>query len=80
MTHELKSEHFEANARAALGDATLRSALRKATDLFGERRQAALGQVDNWEEMREEAKRLMKASDAVPQGAMAEAAHERGEL
>ncbi|MBK8977994.1 MAG: iron-sulfur cluster-binding protein [Planctomycetes bacterium] len=38
-------ERFGENAVAALGDATLRGALRHATDLFGERRRAAVADV-----------------------------------
>lgn len=45
-------EQFPNNAREALADATLRQALRNATDLFAQRRHAALAQVPNWEELR----------------------------
>jgi L-lactate dehydrogenase complex protein LldF len=51
-------ETFEANARAALADAGLRGALRNATGLFGERRQAAVAGVPDWEELREQARAL----------------------
>ncbi len=45
-------ETFAANARAALGDATLTGALRRATDLFAERRAGAIAAVPEWEELR----------------------------
>jgi len=59
MSH-LSSETFEANARAALGDASLRGALRRATDLFAERRATAIAGVPDWEALREQA-RAVKA-------------------
>jgi L-lactate dehydrogenase complex protein LldF len=45
-------ETFAANARAALRDATLTGALRRATDTFAERRAGAIGQVPDWEALR----------------------------
>src|SRR5262245_43367988 len=57
MSH-LCSGTFEANAREALGDATLRGALRRATDLFAERRAAAIGGVPDWEALREQARAI----------------------
>ena len=54
------SETFDANARAALEDGTLRGALRHATDLFGQRRATAIGEIPRWEELREHA-RAVKA-------------------
>lgn len=51
-------ETFAANARAALDDATLRGALRRATDTFAERRAAALSSVPEWEALREEARAI----------------------
>ena len=51
-------ETFAANARAALDDATLRGALRRATDTFAERRAAALAGVPEWEALREEARAI----------------------
>jgi len=54
----LGPETFEANARAALGDAGLRGALRRATDLFAERRAAAIGAVPDWEALREQARAI----------------------
>jgi L-lactate dehydrogenase complex protein LldF len=54
------SATFPANVATALGDATLRGALARATDLFGERRAAAIGAVPEWEALREQA-RAVKA-------------------
>jgi L-lactate dehydrogenase complex protein LldF len=53
MKEPLSSETFGANARAALEDATLRGALRRATDLFAERRAAAVEGLPDWEALRE---------------------------
>jgi L-lactate dehydrogenase complex protein LldF len=55
MAH-LTTETFDANARAALGDSQLRGALRNATSLFGTRRLAAARSLDNWEELRTQAR------------------------
>lgn len=57
MKH-LTSETFDANARAALLDVQLRSALRKATGQFGKRRLAAARDLSNWEELRTEARAI----------------------
>lgn len=57
MTH-LTSETFDANARAALNDVQLRGALRNATSLFGRRRLEASRSVDNWEELRTQARAI----------------------
>jgi L-lactate dehydrogenase complex protein LldF len=46
------SRTFDRNARDALEDTQLRGALRHATDLFGERRQTAIGTVQDWEGLR----------------------------
>ena len=54
----LTTETFGENARAALGDVQLRGALRKATSLFGTRRLAAAGDLDNWEQLRTEARAI----------------------
>src|ERR1043165_8579188 len=54
----LTSETFDANARAALTDEQLRSALRNATSLFGKRRLAAARSIDNWEELRSQARAI----------------------
>ena len=53
MSSHLSAETFEQNARSALGDKTLRGALRRATDLFGERRTQAVGELPEWEALRE---------------------------
>jgi len=57
VTH-LTSETFDANARAALNDVQLRGALRNATSLFGRRRLEASRSVDNWEELRTQARAI----------------------
>jgi L-lactate dehydrogenase complex protein LldF len=57
MNH-LSSENFGENARAALGDAHLRVALKNATSLFGERRKAAAASLPNWEELRSQAQAI----------------------
>jgi L-lactate dehydrogenase complex protein LldF len=53
---EASTETFDRNARAALADAQLRGALRHATTLFGERRDAAIATVPDWEGARERAR------------------------
>ncbi len=58
MSTPLSSETFAENARAALGDAVLRGALRKATDLFAERRATAMASVPDWEALRERARAI----------------------
>jgi L-lactate dehydrogenase complex protein LldF len=57
MSH-LTTQTFAENARAALGDVQLRGALRNATSLFGKRRLAAASGLDNWEELRTEARAI----------------------
>jgi L-lactate dehydrogenase complex protein LldF len=57
MNH-VTSETFDQNARAALADAQLRGALRNATSLFGRRRLAAARSLDNWEELRSQARAI----------------------
>ena len=57
MNH-LSSETFGENAKAALGDAHLRGALKNATSLFGERRKAAAASLPNWEDLRSEARAI----------------------
>src|SRR5262249_52071534 len=57
MNH-LSTETFDANARAALTDAQLRGALRKATSLFGKRRLQAARSIDNWEGLRTQARAI----------------------
>jgi len=53
MIEHLTSDRFRENARAAVRDDVLRGALRKATDLFAERRGAAVADMSDWEELRE---------------------------
>src|SRR6266550_4836044 len=55
MDH-LTTETFDQNARDALNDPQLRKALRKLASTFGDRRQAVLASVDNWEDLRERAR------------------------
>jgi len=50
------SETFDRNARQALLDPQLRSALRNLATTFGERRRAAMATVDDWEGLRERAR------------------------
>src|ERR1051325_9404432 len=57
MNH-VTSETFDQNARAALGDVQLRGALRNATSLFGRRRLAAARSLDNWEDLRNQARAI----------------------
>jgi len=52
------TETFDANARAALTDTQLRGALRNATSLFGKRRLEAARSLDNWEELRSQARAI----------------------
>jgi L-lactate dehydrogenase complex protein LldF len=57
MNH-LTTETFDQNARDALNDPQLRTALRKLARTFGDRRQAVLDSVDNWEDLREKARAI----------------------
>ncbi len=57
MSH-LTTETFDSNARAALDDKQLRGALRNATSLFGKRRLAAARGLENWEELRTQARAI----------------------
>jgi L-lactate dehydrogenase complex protein LldF len=57
MSH-LTTETFDANARAALVDTQLRGALRNATSLFGKRRLAAARGLENWEDLRTQARAI----------------------
>ena len=52
------TETFDENARRALVDPQLRSALRKLTVTFGERRAQAIASVDDWEGLRERARAI----------------------
>src|SRR5437667_842198 len=57
MDH-VTTETFDANARAALANVQLRGALRNATSLFGARRRVAARGLDNWEELRSQARAI----------------------
>ena len=57
MNH-LTSETFGENAKAALADVQLRGALRNATSLFGKRRLEAARSLNNWEDLRSEARAI----------------------
>ena len=57
MNHP-SSETFDRNVREALADEHLRGALQRATDRFGAKRQAAVSERPDWEEMREEARAI----------------------
>lgn len=57
MNH-LTSETFDANARAALANPQLRGALHHATALFGAKRLAAARSLENWEELRSQARAI----------------------
>ncbi len=57
MNH-LTSETFDVNARQALVDVQLRSALRNLADTFGERRKIAITTVADWEGLREQARAI----------------------
>ena len=57
MNHQT-SETFDQNAREALTDSQLRSALRNLTDTFSERRKVAITTVDDWEGLRERARAI----------------------
>jgi L-lactate dehydrogenase complex protein LldF len=58
----LSPETFPENARAALQDPALRAALRRATDLFAERRARAVAEVPDWEALRERARAIKDAT------------------
>jgi L-lactate dehydrogenase complex protein LldF len=57
MNH-LSSETFGENAKAALADVQLRGALRRATSLFGKRRLEAANSLNNWEDLRTQARAI----------------------
>ena len=57
MNH-VTSETFGENAKAALADSQLRGALRNATSLFGQRRLAAASSLNNWEDLRTQARAI----------------------
>jgi L-lactate dehydrogenase complex protein LldF len=54
----MNPETFAENAKAALQDAQLRGALRHATTVFGQKRREAAASLDNWEELRSEARAI----------------------
>lgn len=62
MTAHLLPENFDSNARAALHDDNLRKALRKATDLFAGLRKTAVGEMPEWEQLRERARAIKEES------------------
>ena len=57
MKH-LSSETFGENAKAALADVQLRGALRHATSLFGKRRLEAARSLNNWDDLRTQARAI----------------------
>ena len=59
-----KANAFHAQAKHALNDATLKKALRNATDLFAERRTAAIDSVPDWQALREQARLVKDATVA----------------
>ena len=59
-----KANAFHAQAKSALDDATLKRALRSATDTFAERRSAAIDAVPDWEALREQARLVKDATVA----------------
>jgi len=52
------SETFDQNALAALQDSQLKGALNNLANTFGERRKVAMQSVDNWEGLREKARKI----------------------
>src|SRR3954447_16768509 len=52
------SERFDKNAREALLDPQLQGALRNLATTFGDRRRVAISSVDDWEGLRERARRI----------------------
>jgi L-lactate dehydrogenase complex protein LldF len=64
MTEIQTSLHFRENAARAVEDASLRAAMRNATDTFGERRTGALEAIPDLQELRERASNIrMKVLD-----------------
>lgn len=57
MQH-LTAETFDQNAKVALKDSQLRGALNNLANTFGERRKVAIQSVDNWEGLREKARKI----------------------
>lgn len=56
--NQLTSETFDQNARVALKNTTLRGALKNLASTFGERRKVAITTVENWEDLRETARKI----------------------
>ena len=54
----MNTETFSENAKAALQDAQLRGALRNATSIFGRKRREAAASLNNWEELRSQARAI----------------------
>jgi L-lactate dehydrogenase complex protein LldF len=52
------AETFDQNARVALKDSQLKGALNNLAETFGERRKIAIQSVDNWEGLREKARKI----------------------
>jgi L-lactate dehydrogenase complex protein LldF len=52
------AETFDQNAKVALKDSQLRGALNNLANTFGERRKIAINSVDNWEGLREKARKI----------------------
>lgn len=57
MNH-VTAETFDQNAKAALKDSQLKGALNILTNTFGERRKIAIQSVNNWEGLREKARKI----------------------
>lgn len=57
MQH-LTAETFDQNALVALNDSQLKGALNNLAKTFGERRKIAINSVDNWEGLRERARKI----------------------
>lgn len=57
MQH-LTAETFDQNAKVALKDSQLRGALKNLANTIGGRRKAAISSVDNWEGLREKARKI----------------------
>lgn len=62
MIEHTSCEHFSDDAREALLDEGLRGALEHATGLFAERREKAMAEVPDWEELRERARAIKLAT------------------
>ena len=58
MIEHLGSEDFAEQARGALQDVELRGALDRATDTFSDRRGRAVREIPDWEDLREQARRI----------------------